>query len=110
MFCPRFGNGQRNGQDIGHRVEQRTEGVVGRDIHRTSIGGNRLKMSDAVGATSMLVMRAMSLVIVMFVMVLMLFATMGALTNFRIVLQAKDFLMMVMGQYRCRQHHYADYH
>ena len=67
-------------------------------------------MSDAVGATSMLVVRAMSLVVVMFVMVLMLFATIGALTNLGIVLQAKDFLMMVMGQYRCRQHHYADYH
>ena len=110
MFCPRFGNGQRNGQDIGHRVEQRTEGVVGRDIHRTSIGGNRLKMSDAMRGTSMLVVRAMPLVIVMLVMVLMLFATMGTLTHLRIVLQAKDFLMMVMGQYRCRQHHYADYH
>ena len=58
----------------------------------------------------MLVVRAMPLVIVMLVMVLMLFATMGTLTRLYIVLQAKDFLMMVMGQYRCGQHHYADYH
>ena len=58
----------------------------------------------------MLVVRAMSLMMMVFVMLLMLVATMGTLTHLRIVLQAKDFLMMVMGQYRCRQHHYADYH
>ena len=58
----------------------------------------------------MLVVRAMPLVIVMLVMVLMLVATMGTLTRLYIVLQAKNLLMMVMGQYRSRQHHYADYH
>ena len=64
-------------------------------------------MSDALGGTSMLVVRAMSLV----GMVLVMMGTaMGTLTSLCIVLQAKDFLMMVMGQYRSRQHHYADYH
>jgi hypothetical protein len=45
------------------------------------------------------------------VMMLMMLATlMGALASFHIVLEAKNLLMMVMGQDRCRQHHYADYH
>jgi hypothetical protein len=44
-------------------------------------------------------------------MMLMMLATfMGALASFHIVLEAKNLLMMVMGQDRCRQHHYADYH
>ena len=46
----------------------------------------------------------------MFRMFVMLGTTMGALTSLYIVLQAKNLLMMVMGQDRCRQHHYADYH
>ena len=55
----------------------------------------------------MIAVRAMSLV----GMVLVMMGTaMGTLTSLCIVLQAKDFLMMVMGQYRSRQHHYADYH
>ena len=61
-------------------------------------------------SASMLVVRAMALVIVMLVMVLMLGTTVGTLAKLGIVLQAKDFLMMVMRQYRCGQHDHADYH
>jgi hypothetical protein len=43
-------------------------------------------------------------------MLMMLGAFMGTLTSLYIVLEAKNLLMMVMGQDRCRQHHYADYH
>jgi len=56
----------------------------------------------------MMGMGTMSGMGMMFVMTL---RTMGStFTSFYIVLKTEDFLMMVMGQYRCRQHHYADYH
>jgi len=47
----------------------------------------------------------------MLMMFVMMSRTMrGTFTSRRIVLQTKNFLMMVMRQNRCRQHHYADYH
>ena len=58
----------------------------------------------------MIAVRAMSLVGMVFVVLMMMGTAMVTLTSLCIVLQAKDFLMMVMGQYRSRQHHYADYH
>ncbi|MBQ8889873.1 MAG: hypothetical protein IJY59_10390 [Bacteroidaceae bacterium] len=52
-------------------------------------------------------MRAMPLMLMMFVMFRAIGRTFASLY---IVLQAKDFLVMMMGQYRCSQHHHADYH
>ena len=52
-------------------------------------------MSYTIGTTSMLTMRAVSLVLMMFVV---LGAFMGTLTSLYIVLEAKNLLMMVMGQ------------
>jgi len=44
-------------------------------------------------------------------MPVMISLTMGStFASLHIVLQAKNLLMMVMGQNRCRQHHDADYH
>ena len=60
-------------------------------------------------SASMLAVRAMPLVIVMLVMVLMLGTTVGTLANLGIVLQAKDFLMMVMRQYRLRREKFLTY-
>ena len=72
---------------------------MGRDIHRSAFGCNRLKMSDAMRIASMLVVRTMPLVMMMLVVVVMFGTTVGTLARFRIVLQAKDFLMMVVRQY-----------
>ena len=56
-------------------------------------------MSDAMRIASMLVVRAMPLVMMMLVVVVRFGTTVGTLARFRIVLQAKDFLMMVVRQY-----------
>ena len=65
-------------------------------------------MSDAIGAARMMGMGTMPRVLMMPVMISL---TMGStFASLHIVLQAKNLPMMVMGQDRCRQHHYADYH
>ena len=61
-------------------------------------------------SASMLVVRAMPLVIVMPVLVVMLRTSVGTLAHFGIVLQAKDFVMMMVRQYGCSQHDHADHH
>ena len=58
----------------------------------------------------MLSVRAMPLVMSMLVVLVMRCTSVGTLAGFHIVLQAKNLLMMMMGQDRCRQHHHADYH
>ena len=64
-------------------------------------------MSHTIRTASVLSMRAMTFV---FMMIVMVCTTVGTLAGFHIVLQAKNLVMMMMGQYGSRQHHHADYH
>ena len=65
-------------------------------------------MSDAIGTTCVLAMRAMTFVMVM--VVVFSFTMRSAFACLYIVLQAEYLLMVAMRQYRSGQHHHADYH
>lgn len=63
----------------------------------------QIELGDTSGRTSLTVGRRLFVVSVPIVVA-------GASAGLHIVLQAKEFVVMMMGQDRCRQHHYADNH